>query len=304
MSKREKMLYLLNNKELMIEIEKVFKTSYSGYGEIKDKEVAVFIYYMTLYCMNKILDEKTINKTTGSIVSDSQVKKGLNFDNTIAAMTALNDRYTFEFSEYLKYLLKEKCIVSFIFVASAVGHEIFHIYQRQNIENNVISIESLTDSLEFISRMQDESFYDRNYNELHFEITAELAGIYLSISFIEEIIGRKLNTNELDYIKYLFVDNNSKNLHKFDTEESTISYLNSLIDNVKDYVKLNPDLLTKFPVIQTIFDKNGNLRCTDDILSVGSTLIDFNISTEKDLTEYFTIILKSFKQNTKEYYKK
>ena len=304
MSKKEKILDLLNNEQLMIDIEKIFKISYSGNGEIKDREAAVFIYYMTLYCMNKILDEKTINKTTGSIVSDKKVKEGLNFDNPIAAMTALNDRYTFEFSEYLKYLLREKCIVSFIYVSSAIGHEIFHIYQRQNVENNVICIESLIDSLEFISRIQDESYYEKNYNELHFEITAELAGLYLSISFMEEIMGRKLTQRELDYIKYLFIDNNPKNLYKFNTEDDRVNYLKYLIDNTKDYIKLNKDLLTKFPVIQTIFDKNGELRCTDDMLDIGTTLLDLNISSEKNINELFTIILKSVKECKKEYIKK
>ncbi len=302
MSTKEKCLYILNNEQANIDIEKIFQKCYSGYGEITDKEASIFIYYCSIYFMNKILDDNIINKTNGNIVSNKELKKGLSFNDAIAAMTTLENSYKFEYSEDLIDILKEKNIVSFYTVTSIIGHEIFHIYQRQCIENNIIKLECLIDALEFINREQDESFYVDNYDILHFEITAEIAGIYLSKDFIEDIINRKLSKDEYDYIKELFVNNNPKQLDRYNNDLELIKHLNYLISNISEYIKNNLKLLDRYPVLQTIFNKEGNIRDIEDIVNITEILPNIGYCTEENIKKLYKYVLKALNyKNQKKY---
>lgn len=301
---KEKCLDVLNNKQINIDVEKIFQKCYSGYGEITDKEASIFIYYCTIYYINKILDDDIINKTNGSIVTNEEIKDGLSFDNTIAAMTTLKDSFKFEFSEDLIDILKEKNIISFFTIISIIGHEIFHIYQRQCISNNAIKLDCLLDALEFVNRNKDENFYIENYDILHFEVTAEIAGIHLGISFLEDIIGRKLHKDEEDYIKELFITNNSRQLDVFNYDKNIIKHLNFLIDSLGDYIKYNLDLLEKYTVLQTIYDKNGNIRCIEDIIKLIEILPELGYCTEKDINKLYKYVIKSLNYNNQNNQKK
>ena len=196
MSKKEYFDYFINNEDSITNIETIFQKCYYRYGQINENEASFFIYYATAFFMCELLDENNINITSSEIVSKDKVKAGLNFDNTVAALTKFNEQYSVEYSNELIKCVQENNMIGFLYVLIIIGHEIFHIYQYQCIEKGLLKIDSLIDALEYVKREIDEKFYEDNYHSLHTEVCADLAGIYLTTKFIENILGRNLYDNE------------------------------------------------------------------------------------------------------------
>ena len=298
MNKKEFYNNFINDKENIINIETIFQKCYFETGIIDEIDAKIFIYYATAFFMCELLDDNNINITSSEIVSDEQVKKGLNFNNTVAAITKFNKQYSVEYSNKLIKCIQDKNIIGFLYVLTIIGHEIFHIYQYQCVENEILKPDCLIDALEYVKREIDEKFYEKNYPFLHSEISADLAGIYLTIGFIENIIGRKLTNNEKKEINYIFIEKSNKNLKIYRDNEEIYNYINSLIEDIKDYTANNLELLNKYPILKHIFNSNGNVRQLDEIINNYEILSSF-YNEKNDLRRLYITIIKSISLDNK-----
>ena len=298
MNKKEFYNNFINDKENIINIETIFQKCYFETGIIDEIDAKIFIYYATAFFMCELLDENNINITSSEIVSDEKVKQGLNFDNTVAAITKFNKQYSVEYSNKLIKCIQDKNIIGFIYVLTIIGHEIFHIYQYQCIENKILKTNCLIDALECVKREMDENFYETNYSFLHSEISADIAGIYLTVGFIENLIGRKLTNKEKTDLNYIFIEKNKKDLKRYVENEEIYNYINYLVTDIKDYITNNLELLNKYPILKNIFNSNGDIWQLDQIIN-NYEILSLFYNNKKDLEKLYITIIKSISLDNK-----
>ena len=187
-------------------------------------------------------------------------------------------------------------------IINTMYHEIRHAIQSKNYNTTDFSKldGSLFNSLkEEIIRKNEINFYKKNYSRMHCEIDARLAGArgqaeylaYLGVPENQIIEGDSTKLKEFyEHAKKIERENEEFAINKIDENGNIIS----ISEKVREFIKKDPELIKKYPVLSLEFNEDGTRKSTVEILQNALA-----VTKNGDKTNLEDIYFKIFEGNIK-----
>ena len=214
-----------------------------------------FITYMAIsYALKKIIPEKKYKKLVIDI--DKEVS---DHKNLLGNQYKENNKYVCTFTTNNTELLGTKDVYDIIDNLATYGHELYHTKQQIDASEEKITLESFMYSLERVLQRNLPEFYKREYDNLFFEIEADVVGITTALEFLE-VTGR-IDKVQLVKLKEYILKHLRPNYKNIEDDEYLKNHIKKLLKKLRDYIEFfNKDFFIEYPILKYLVDRNGELE--------------------------------------------
>ena len=214
-----------------------------------------FITYMAIsYALKKIIPEKKYKKLVIDI--DKEVS---DHKNLLGNQYKENNKYVCTFTTNNTELLGTKDVYDIIDNLATYGHELYHTKQQIDASEEKITLESFMYSLERVLQRNLPEFYKREYDNLFFEIEADVVGITTALEFLE-VTGR-IDKVQLVKLKEYILKHLRPNYKNIEDDEYLKNHIRKLLKKLRDYIEFfNKDFFIEYPILKYLVDRNGELE--------------------------------------------
>ena len=214
-----------------------------------------FITYMAIsYALKKIIPEKKYKKLVIDIDKEVSDNK-----NLLGNQYKENNKYVCTFTTNNTELLGTKDVYDIIDNLATYGHELYHTKQQIDASEEKITLESFMYSLERVLQRNLPEFYKREYDNLFFEIEADVVGITTALEFLE-VTGR-IDKVQLVKLKEYILKHLRPNYKNIEDDEYLKNHIRKLLKKLRDYIEFfNKDFFIEYPILKYLVDRNGELE--------------------------------------------
>ena len=214
-----------------------------------------FITYMAIsYALKKIIPEKKYKKLVIDIDKEVSDNK-----NLLGNQYKENNKYVCTFTTNNTELLGTKDVYDIIDNLATYGHELYHTKQQIDASEEKITLESFMYSLERVLQRNLPEFYKREYDNLFFEIEADVVGITTALEFLE-VTGR-IDKVQLVKLKEYILKHLRPNYKNIEDDEYLKNHIKKLLKKLRDYIEFfNKDFFIEYPILKYLVDRNGELE--------------------------------------------
>lgn len=240
-----------------IDNEKALKVTNKLLSNMKDlsQEDKKFITYMAIsHALKKIIPEKKYKKIVIEIDKEENNNK-----NLLGTQSKEDNKFICSFTTNNIELLESKDVYDIIEYLTTYGHELYHTKQQIASQEEKITLESFMYSLERTLQKNIPEFYKREYNNLFFEIEADVIGVTTALEFLE-VTGR-IDKVQLPKIREYILRNIRPDYKKLEDDGYLKSYIRKLLKKLRDYIEFfNKDFFIEYPILKYLVEKDGELE--------------------------------------------
>jgi hypothetical protein len=206
------------------------------------------------YALKKIIPEKKYKKLVIDIDKEVSDNK-----NLLGNQYKENNKYVCTFTTNNTELLGTKDVYDIIDNLATYGHELYHTKQQIDASEEKITLESFMYSLERVLQRNLPEFYKREYDNLFFEIEADVVGITTALEFLE-VTGR-IDKVQLVKLKEYILKHLRPNYKNIEDDEYLKNHIRKLLKKLRDYIEFfNKDFFIEYPILKYLVDRNGELE--------------------------------------------
>ena len=210
-------------------IKNVFRSMTQG-EKLSNDEENVLRFSMIAFVLKNLIPSKYYNRIVIEVKDYDEENKGRLGkvkkvkDKYIVTYTTKDFQYTGDIYKILKNL-------------STIAHELHHVRQYINIENDTLDISTLIGCLERLLCRRSKKYYEEKYDSLYFEVEACLYGNMYAKSYLEKYTDKNIN---LDSFVEVMTDNIKSKWRIYQSDEYVKKYIKEML------LKINNELLIKF----------------------------------------------------------
>lgn len=176
-----------------------------------------------------------------------------------------------------------------------LAHELVHVKQNEDMKSGVIGLDNYVMTLERILRLG--KFYFENYSYVRAEVDADSRAIDLLCDFYEKhhVYSQDVMIEFKQCMKiYTEYNINRSENHNVtvDNIEQDISIYYSLYKS-SEYIKENPQLINKYPILSLVYNENGNLYSVKELFEKRKNMLS-SVSNIPELNRVYEHILISY----------
>lgn len=237
--------------------KKALKVTNKLISNIKDlsQDDEKFITYMAIsYALKKIIPKTQYKNLVIEIDAYEKDNK-----NLLGSQTKENNKFICTFTTNNTELLESNDVYDIIEYFTTYGHELYHTKQQLDASEEKITLESFMYSLERVLQKNLPEFYKREYDNLFFEIEADVVGITTALEFLE-VTGR-IDKVQLVKLKEYVLKHLRPNYKNIEDDEYLKNHIRKLLKKLRDYIEFfNKDFFIEYPILKYLVDRNGELE--------------------------------------------
>ena len=222
-----------------------------------DDQAFILEMYLMAFVLKKYVSEKDYGKIVVNIYEAKDID---NKSNSLGGYCGkIDGKHTIKVYPLDRECLASEKIELFAQTFATFAHEIYHMKQKIDIDDEKFDYLTIVSCLEFLLKDNVLGFYKTNYQDLVFEITAEAYGNILASDFLKQY----KKDFDKDRFTKVVLKMTRPNYEGLLGKDRKIEYLSRLIDLVKKYNIINPSTLDKYPLLKHIFSEDGKFQTID-----------------------------------------
>lgn len=262
-------------------IKNVFQSMTQG-KKLSIDEENVLRFSMIAFVLKNSIPSKYYNRITIEVKDYDEEKEG-----RLGKVKKVKDKFIvtyttkdFQFKGDVYKILKN---------LGAIAHELHHVRQYINIENDNLDLSTLMGCLERLFIRKSKKYYKEQYDYLYFEVEACLFGNIYTKSYLEKYKDKNIN---LDHFVEVMTDNIKSKWRNYQDYDYIKNYIKEMLLKINNgiLIRLKP-LRWDLKPLEHVLDENGKLYSYeqfDDVLVNN----DFDNDNYMYSTKIFYNILK------------